>query len=49
MFASVVLTALVFLPQERFRAPGIDPTLIVCAAAWVAARGSASRAAGPRD
>jgi 4-amino-4-deoxy-L-arabinose transferase-like glycosyltransferase len=49
MFASVVLTALVFLPQERFRAPVIDPTLIVCAAAWVAARGSASRAAGPRD
>lgn len=30
--ASVVLTALVFFPQERFRIPVLDPTLIVCAA-----------------
>jgi 4-amino-4-deoxy-L-arabinose transferase-like glycosyltransferase len=40
MFGSAVLTALVFLPQERFRVPVVDPTLIVCAAAWVARRGS---------
>ena len=30
--ASVVLTGLIFFPQERFRIPVIDPTLIVCAA-----------------
>jgi 4-amino-4-deoxy-L-arabinose transferase-like glycosyltransferase len=30
---SVVLAGLVFFPQERFRIPVIDPTLIVCAAA----------------
>ena len=30
---SAVLVALVFFPQERFRVPVIDPTLIICAAA----------------
>lgn len=34
--ASQVLVCLVFFPQERFRIPVIDPTLIVCAAAWLA-------------
>jgi hypothetical protein len=33
LFASAVGVALVFFPQERFRLPVIDPTLIVCAAA----------------
>ena len=32
LFASAVGVALVFFPQERFRIPVIDPTLIVCAA-----------------
>jgi 4-amino-4-deoxy-L-arabinose transferase-like glycosyltransferase len=36
--ASAVLVCLVFFPQERFRIPVIDPTLIVCAGAWWAAR-----------
>jgi hypothetical protein len=31
--SSAVLVALVFFPQERFRIPVIDPTLIICAAA----------------
>jgi hypothetical protein len=31
LFASAVAVALVFFPQERFRIPVIDPTLIVCA------------------
>jgi len=31
---SALLVALVFFPQERFRIPVIDPTLIVGAAAW---------------
>lgn len=30
---SAVLTSLIFFPQERFRIPVIDPTLIVCASA----------------
>lgn len=30
---SAVLTALIFFPQERFRIPVLDPTLIVCASA----------------
>jgi len=30
-----VLVALIFFPQERFRIPVIDPSLIVCAAAWL--------------
>jgi hypothetical protein len=33
LFASAIGVALVFFPQERFRIPVIDPTLIVCAAA----------------
>jgi 4-amino-4-deoxy-L-arabinose transferase-like glycosyltransferase len=36
--ASAVLVSLVFFPQERFRIPVLDPTLIVCAAAAVARR-----------
>lgn len=35
---SSVLAGLVFFPQERFRIPVIDPTLIVCAAAACADR-----------
>jgi hypothetical protein len=35
---SSVLAGLVFFPQERFRIPVIDPTLIVCAAAACAGR-----------
>ena len=35
---SAVLVCLVFFPQERFRIPVIDPTLIVCAAAALQAR-----------
>jgi 4-amino-4-deoxy-L-arabinose transferase-like glycosyltransferase len=31
--ASTYLVALIFFPQERFRIPVIDPTLIICAAA----------------
>ena len=38
LFASAVAVALVFFPQERFRIPVIDPTLIVCAAAWWTSR-----------
>lgn len=33
---SVVLTGLIFFPQERFRIPVIDPAIIVCAAAVLA-------------
>ena len=35
-----MLVCLMFFPQERFRIPVIDPTLIVCAAAacWTAGR-----------
>ncbi len=36
--ASAILTCLIFFPQERFRVPVIDPTLIVCASAWLASR-----------
>lgn len=36
--ASSVLVCLVFFPQERFRIPVIDPTLLVTAAAWWALR-----------
>jgi 4-amino-4-deoxy-L-arabinose transferase-like glycosyltransferase len=35
---SAVAVALVFFPQERFRIPIIDPTLIVCAAGLAAGR-----------
>lgn len=33
---SVVLTGLIFFPQERFRIPVIDPTVIVCASVVLA-------------
>lgn len=36
--ASAVLVCVVFFPQERFRIPVVDPTLIVCAAAGCAVR-----------
>ncbi len=36
--ASAVAMSLVFFPQERFRIPVIDPTLVICAAAWVGLR-----------
>lgn len=36
--ASSILVSLIFFPQERFRIPVIDPTLIVCAAATLARR-----------
>lgn len=36
--ASALAASLVFFPQERFRIPVLDPTMIVCAAAFVAAR-----------
>jgi hypothetical protein len=39
LLASAVVACLIFLPQERFRIPVIDPALIVGAAAVVAARG----------
>jgi hypothetical protein len=35
---SAAAVALVFFPQERFRIPVIDPTLIVCAAGFFARR-----------
>ena len=36
--ASSLLVCLVFFPQERFRIPVVDPTLLVMAAAWWALR-----------
>jgi len=36
--ASAVIVGLVFFPQERFRIPVIDPTLIVCAGIWYGLR-----------
>ena len=39
MAASVVLTSLIFFPQERFRLPVIDPLVIVAAAAAMAGAG----------
>ena len=35
IFASSVLVYLVFFPQERYRIPEIDPTLIVLGAVWI--------------
>ena len=35
---SAVAIALIFFPQERFRIPVIDPTLIICAAGLAASR-----------
>ena len=34
---SVVMTSLIFFPQERFRIPVLDPTVIVCASGVMAA------------
>jgi hypothetical protein len=36
---SEVLASLVFFPQERYRIPVIDPTLLICASAWVSTKG----------
>jgi hypothetical protein len=36
--ASALIACLLFFPQERFRIPVIDPTLIVCAGIWCGAR-----------
>lgn len=36
--ASVLIAGLLFFPQERFRIPVLDPTMIVCAAACFAGR-----------
>jgi hypothetical protein len=36
--ASALVAGLVFFPQERFRIPVLDPTMIVCASAVVAGR-----------
>jgi 4-amino-4-deoxy-L-arabinose transferase-like glycosyltransferase len=39
MAASAILVCLVFFPQERFKVPVIDPTLIICASvAWASRR-----------
>jgi len=32
---SVVLVAIVFFPQDRYRVPVLDPVMIVCAASLV--------------
>lgn len=40
--ASTCLVALIFFPQERFRIPVIDPTLIICAAALPVRRSAAA-------
>jgi CHASE2 domain-containing sensor protein len=36
--AAALIVCLLFFPQERFRIPVIDPTLIVCAAIWCGTR-----------
>jgi hypothetical protein len=36
--ASAVIVCILFFPQERFRIPVLDPTLIVCAGAWYGLR-----------
>jgi hypothetical protein len=36
--ASALIVCLLFFPQERFRIPVIDPTLIVCAGIWCGMR-----------
>jgi 4-amino-4-deoxy-L-arabinose transferase-like glycosyltransferase len=35
---SAVIVCILFFPQERFRIPVIDPTLIICAGVWYAGR-----------
>jgi len=44
-----VLASLIFFPQERYRIPVIDPTLIICAAAWVSMRGTVCQENGVTD
>lgn len=41
---SAVLVCLIFFPQERFRIPVLDPTLIICASVWAAGYTSGRRA-----
>jgi 4-amino-4-deoxy-L-arabinose transferase-like glycosyltransferase len=41
--ASVVLTCLVFFPQDRYRVPAFDPVLIVCAASLASRMGDKER------
>lgn len=43
MALASLAVCLIFFPQERFRIPVIDPALVVCAAAWWAARRTARR------
>jgi hypothetical protein len=38
MALASILAGVVFFPQERFRIPIVDPTLLVSAAAWRASR-----------
>jgi Dolichyl-phosphate-mannose-protein mannosyltransferase len=38
LLLSTIVACLIFFPQERFRVPGIDPALIVGAAAFIAMR-----------
>jgi 4-amino-4-deoxy-L-arabinose transferase-like glycosyltransferase len=38
---SAVIVCILFFPQERFRIPVIDPTLIICAGVWYARRAKA--------
>jgi len=38
---SAVIVCILFFPQERFRIPVIDPTLIICAGVWHAHRAKA--------
>jgi len=38
---SAVIVCILFFPQERFRIPVIDPTLIICAGVWLAHRAKA--------
>jgi 4-amino-4-deoxy-L-arabinose transferase-like glycosyltransferase len=45
LLASSVVAALVFFPQERFRIPIIDPTLVILAGAGVASLRTTSRRA----
>jgi 4-amino-4-deoxy-L-arabinose transferase-like glycosyltransferase len=35
---SAIATCLIFFPQERFRIPILDPTMIICASGWLAER-----------
>lgn len=35
---STLLAELAFFPSERYRIPVVDPVLVMCAAAWIAAR-----------